>query len=169
MQANRPAGVLVLEKPVFASKEQTPVPHRRPYRILVADDDPESRTIFKLYLEHIGMQVYTTPDVDMVVGLVRFGWPDLIVCEWAVRHWESGRLILDVLDDTRSTSAVPRLVVTSRLLPATVIDELRGRCANLISKPVALRVLASAVETLAERSQNTPMENPIITAQARTS
>ena len=169
MQANRPAGMLVLDKPVFASNDQTSVPHRRPYRILVADDDPESREIFKLYLEHIGMQVYTTPDVDMVVGLVRFGWPDLIVCDWAVRHWESGRLILDVLDDTRSTSAVPRLVVTSRLLPAAVIDELRGRCANLISKPVALRVLASAVQALVERGQDAPIDNPVITAQARTS
>ena len=169
MQANHPAGVMVLEKPVFASKDQSLDPTRRPYRILVADDDPESRVIFKLYLEHIGMQVYTTPDVDMVVGLVRFGWPDLIVCEWAVRHWESGRLILDVLDDTRATSAVPRLVVTSRLLPATVIDELRGRCASLISKPVALRVLASAVEAVVERTQASPTSTPMITVQARTS
>ena len=164
MQANRPAGVLVLEKPVFASKDQTLLPTRRPYRILVADDDPESRAIFKLYLEHIGMQVYATPDVDMVLGLVRFGWPDLIVCEWAVRHQESGRLILDVLDDSKSTSTIPRLVVTSRLLPATVIDELRARCASLISKPVALRVLAVAVEAAAERSQATPIDTTVITA-----
>ena len=166
MQANRPAGVLVLEKPVFASKVQTLVPTRRPHRILIADDDPESRVIFKLYLEHIGMQVYTTPNVDMVLGLVRFGWPDLIVCEWALRQLESGRLILDVLDEAKPTSRVPRIVVTSRLLPAAVIDELRGRCANLISKPVALRVLATAIGAVAERSQATPIDTPPVTAQA---
>ena len=110
--------------------------------ILVADDNPDSRTIVALILEHRGYDVTVAADGAEAVRQARERHPDLILMDLQMPRL-SGLEAADVLKGDASTSHIPILAVTA----ATISEDIRehGFC-GILRKPVLPRQVMKAVE-----------------------
>jgi DNA-binding response OmpR family regulator len=139
-------------KNVMPDTHSTPVPaHRtpraRPLNIIVVDDDPALRTILSAGLAHFGHGVRTAADGTQLDALMDAAPADVIVLDVGLpgengyeiaarlrRHWQGGIIMATGLGD-----------VAQRVLG---LDS--GADIYLV-KPVDLRELAAAVDSLARR------------------
>ena len=110
--------------------------------ILVADDNPDSRVIIELILEHRGYGVATAADGEEAVRQAREHQPDLILMDLQMPRL-SGLDAADALKGDASTSDIPILAVTA----ATVREDIRehGFC-GVLRKPVLPRQVMQAVD-----------------------
>ena len=126
-------------------------------RILVVDDDPDTRLALSSILEEVGYEVIEAEDASGIVGTVRRRGPDLILLD-LVMPKVSGFDALAMLKKSRHTRDVPVVVVTA-LGRREDNDELRVRGASAcIMKPWEYgeiercvdRILATSAGTLRE-------------------
>jgi CheY-like chemotaxis protein len=110
-------------------------------KVLVVDDEPDSRILMAHYLRDFGCRVFTAPSAEEGIELARAEQPDLITLDLVmpgVSGWEA----LYRLKDDPETRGIPVVVVS------IVAEESRGRllgAVDLLTKPVEredlLRVL----------------------------
>ena len=120
--------------------------------ILVADDNPDSRSIIGLVLEHRGYEVATAADGEEAVRQAREHQPDLILMDLQMPRL-SGLEAAQALKEDVSTSDIPILAVTA----ATISEDIRnhGFC-GVLRKPVLPRQIMNAVEACCTRGSAAP-------------
>ncbi|MBW3554189.1 MAG: response regulator [Gemmatimonadetes bacterium] len=120
--------------------------------ILVADDNPDSRAIMGLILEHRGYDVSTAADGEEAIREARERHPDLILMDLQMPRLSGLEAALALKEDV-STSDIPILAVTA----ATIDEDIRehGFC-GLLRKPVLPRHIVSAVEVCCSRGSPAP-------------
>jgi CheY-like chemotaxis protein len=104
-------------------------------RVLVIDDEPDVRWLFRMTLERRGYEVLLAEDGLRGVAMAQRQRPDAIVLDLMMPVMD-GYGVLDALVKDERTSSVPVVVVTAKALP-----EEEDRCAaagarSLLVKPL---------------------------------
>lgn len=117
--------------------------------VLLVEDDPDNRIIFRTILEYHGHRVVEAVDGEVGVELARSTLPDLILMDITLPRLD-GWSAIRILRAAPETAAIPIVALT-----ALVLEEDRERarslgCAGYLSKPIALgRILAEVDRVLA--------------------
>jgi CheY-like chemotaxis protein len=80
-------------------------------RILVVDDDPDVRLMFKLIFESAGYQVSEARNGVAALILIKDSLPDLVVTDMVMPEMDGPELIRRIRSDKR-TATLPILAVT---------------------------------------------------------
>ena len=114
--------------------------------VLVVDDEPDQREIYRAVLRHAGYDVLEAADAKVGLELARTSSPDLILLDIAlpqVDGWEAARL----LKSDPSTASIPICAISARVLPA---DEhtraIRAGFECYLLKPIEPRQVLREVE-----------------------
>jgi two-component system, OmpR family, phosphate regulon response regulator PhoB len=83
----------------------------RPLNVLVADDHPDIREMFRIYLETVGISVRLAEDGRSAVTLARSEHPDVIVMDVNMPRL-GGREAVRLLRADEATSDIPIIVLS---------------------------------------------------------
>jgi DNA-binding response OmpR family regulator len=120
---------------------------RRP-TILVAEDDPKTAEVVRLYLVNAGFDVRLAADGASAIAAARDAGPDLVVLDWMLPR-ASG---ISVCRALRLESDVPVILLTAR---AGEDDRLRGLetgADDYVTKPFSPRELVARVRAVLRRT-----------------
>jgi CheY-like chemotaxis protein len=106
----------------------------RPLSVLIADDDPDSRTVYGQLFRHVGFEVVEAADARTALDLVHRACPDAVVCE-LLSYNDDEPSFVDVLRAEPAMLNIPIIVVTSWLLPADEVRAVAAGCSRFLSKP----------------------------------
>ena len=120
--------------------------HMEPRRILVVDDDPDVRMLFKVILESGGYQVSEARHGVGALILIRESIPDLVITDMLMPAMDGRELIARLRAETR-TADLPILAVSG--YPGA-IEAVTGADA-VLKKPIDRADLLATVESLIER------------------
>ncbi len=113
-----------------------------PQRILVAEDDDDSRALIKRYLEGKGYAVTAVADGDHALAALAGEGVDLAVLD----HMMPGRTGLEVLAAVRAAgNAVPIIMATAVTSPEQIVQALEQGADDYVTKPFSPSVLAARV------------------------
>jgi DNA-binding response OmpR family regulator len=116
--------------------------------ILVAEDDPKTAELVRLYLVNAGFEVRLAADGASALAIARETAPDLVVLDWMLPR-ESG---LSVCRSLRLESEMPVILLTAR---AGEEDRLRGLetgADDYLTKPFSPRELVARVRAVLRRA-----------------
>jgi DNA-binding response OmpR family regulator len=117
--------------------------------ILVAEDDPKTAELVRLYLAAAGFGVRLAADGISALAAARDGSPDLVVLDWMLPR-VSG---ISVCRSLRLESEVPIILLTAR---AGEEDRLRGLetgADDYVTKPFSPRELVARVRAVLRRTR----------------
>ena len=122
--------------------------------ILVVEDDPEVRDLLDHLLKDEGHSVVTAPDGIAALDSVRQGIarPDLILADYNLPHGMNGLQVAAKLRE-RFGSQIPVIILTGDISTRT-LREIGGQHCVQLNKPVKLRELTEAIQTLLRPSQS---------------
>jgi len=116
--------------------------HTPKRRVLLVEDDPDNRFIFRVILEHRGHEIIEAADGEAAIELARSAHPDLILMDISLPRLD-GWSAIRILRADPLTGAIPIMAVTAFAAPADQEWALSLGCAGYLAKPVALvRVVA---------------------------
>ena len=101
------------------------------YRVLIADDENEIRSLLRLYLENDGFQVMDVAAGTEVAGAMEEFKPDIVLLDIMM----PGKDGIRVLKDIRETSNVPVMIISARTADAERILGLNVGADDYICKP----------------------------------
>lgn len=116
----------------------------KPFRLLIADDDPDVRDLLALNFEAEGFQVVCAHDGVEAEGMVRNTAPDVVVLDVMMPDWDG----LDVLRSLRAnpeTRAVPVILLTARASDADVWEGWKTGTDYYMTKPFDIDELVRLV------------------------
>lgn len=122
-----------------------------PRLILLVDDDPDARRIFRTVLEQRGYRVLEAQDGIEGLRLARAFHPDLIIREHPIRL-PDGSTLAETLKADPTTSAIPIVTITSRATIPEVKAALDDHSVRVLLKPVSPPKVAQTVEGLLRAS-----------------
>lgn len=114
--------------------------------VLVVDDEPDQREIYRVVLRHAGYEILEAADAVDGIRLAHAHRPDLILLDIAlpaIDGWEAARR----LKADPATAAIPICAISARLLPTYERDRIAAagfECYLL--KPVEPRLVLREVE-----------------------
>jgi PAS domain S-box-containing protein len=114
-----------------AAVPQPAGPRLRDFKVLVVDDEQDSRDLMAHYLEELGCRVFTATSGEEGIAAAREHWPDLITLDLMMPGM-SGWDVLKRLKEDRELRRIPVVVVS------IVAAEGRGRllgAVDLVTKP----------------------------------
>ena len=116
--------------------------------ILVVDDDPDIREVFRTYLEHDGYDVLEAADAAAGRSLVQDRSPDLILLDVMMEEVDTGFTLAEELGGT-----IPIIIISSIADSSVkVFDADKLPIRDIVQKPVKREVLAEKVrKALAQR------------------
>lgn len=118
-------------------------------RILIADPDADSRTVFRIVLEHGGFEVRECARSDEALEQVREWDPQVMLLELTLPPADGYALMKAVLEVARPETGTggPRVVVlTARAVIAEEERALAAGCHVFLTKPIQPRRLLREVE-----------------------
>lgn len=131
---------------------------RRKSSILVAEDDPKTAELVRLYLVDAGFEVRLASDGAAALAAARDAAPDLVVLDWMLPR-ASG---ISVCRALRLESDVPVILLTAR---AGEEDRLRGLetgADDYVTKPFSPRELVARVRAVLRRASGAhPRTRPL--------
>jgi CheY-like chemotaxis protein len=114
--------------------------------ILVVDDDPSVRLVFRLILESGGYAVSEARDGIAALILIKDRLPDLVITDMVMPRLDGRELIERLRADGRS-ARIPVLAVTGN---ADMKEQMSG-ADWMLDKPVDRAILLAAVRSLLDR------------------
>ncbi len=122
-------------------------------RVLVADDDADSRAIVRQYLEFQGRQVLEAADGRACVIAAHVHRPDVIVLDLimpTLDGWDAAA----ALRADPATRSIPILALTATSQPDDRARALAVGCNRVAFKPIALADLIVAIDALHQEAQS---------------
>ena len=107
--------------------------------ILIVDDLPDQREIYRVILEHAGMQVLEAPDGHTAVALARAKVPDLVLLDVCLPDVDGFEVMRRLRAESR-TRRIPVVLLTASSVPAG-----QNGFVELLTKPVPPRDALEAV------------------------
>lgn len=120
-------------------------------RLLVVDDDPDTRTLLTFLFELEGAEIITAASADDALKIISFFKPDILISDLYLPDEDGCSLLLKVRNlETKRGRNIPAIALT-----ASAIDEDRNRALlagyNIYRcKPIDLDELVSLVASLAK-------------------
>jgi len=125
-------------------------------RILVVDDDADSRALLRKVLEDSGYQVEEAPDgPEAIDTLGRHGPFDLVTLDLRMEKMQ-GIDVLRRLRSTLSTAAVPVVVATAVEDPALAMELIEAGADDFVVKPVDPGRFVLRVQAVLRRRSSVP-------------
>jgi two-component system CheB/CheR fusion protein len=122
--------------------------------VLIIEDDPEIRSLLDLLLRDEGCDTATAPDGIAALDLVARGHirPDLILADYSLPRGLDG---LQVVEKLRAQlhRHIPVIILTSDI-SATTLRDIAGYDCVQLNKPVPLKELTQAVQSLLPASRS---------------
>lgn len=112
--------------------------------VLVIDDDPDTRSLFKHYLEAAGHAVLLASDGTSGLQIARSRQPDLILLDLALPSG-NGLEVLQQLKQPGNLAGVPVMVVTSLRSSACRAAAIAAQASAFLPKPIERGALLAAV------------------------
>jgi CheY-like chemotaxis protein len=120
--------------------------------LLVADDDEDTRALFRTLLTARGHRVVEARDGAECLEAARTARPDLLMLDLRMPGLD-GFEVMNRLRSDPSTAALPVLAITA-MAEATIQERaLKAGCAGILVKPVSPREVMTLVERLLVRAR----------------
>jgi CheY-like chemotaxis protein len=120
----------------------------RPLKIVVADDECDTREYFQEYLSHLGHDVRAAADGRQLVEICRAFSPDLIVTDYAMPGLDGLAAAAEVNRDR----AVPVILISGRDDPEALAKAGGSPVVQFLAKPVREAELRAAIAAVATRA-----------------
>jgi len=121
-------------------------------RVLVVDDDPDTRDVLKAALEGAGAEVLTTSSA----GETRIAFaqtpPDLLIADIGMPEEDGYALIASIREMESGASRVPAIALTARTRPEDVEQALAAGFQMHLPKPIDARRLLESIAALVSPS-----------------
>uniref|UniRef100_UPI00373FCD70 hybrid sensor histidine kinase/response regulator transcription factor n=1 Tax=Niabella soli TaxID=446683 RepID=UPI00373FCD70 len=126
-------------------------PHRQPYTVLIAEDNPELRALLKQELEHY-YNILLAPDGAAALEMVTESIPDLVISDIMMPRLNGDILCRKIKEDER-TNHIPVLLLTAKSTQNDQIEGLEKGADAYITKPFSTQVLELTIQNLLETQQ----------------
>jgi len=113
-------------------------------RVLVVEDEPDIINVLADLLSTAGYDVTTTDSVFGAAALVRQLDPCVVLLDLGLPYRPGTTLLAELKADPR-TADVPVLIISG--LPETLTEERRAQATAVLTKPVDIASLLSAVQS----------------------
>lgn len=117
----------------------------RPLKIVVADDERDTREYLQDYARHLGHDVWAAADGRQLVEICRAFKPDLIVTDYAMPGLDGLAAALEVNRDR----AVPVILISGRDDAEALAMADGSLVVQFLAKPVRNAELKAAIESVA--------------------
>jgi len=124
-------------------------------KILIIEDDPQTRENLMTILEMEGFQPSTAPNGRRGVELALRNQPDLILCDVMMPELD-GHGVLTALRADKRTSAIPFLFLTARGEKQDLRTGMNLGADDYLTKPVTASELLSAIDARLKRESLRP-------------
>ncbi|HWN17120.1 MAG TPA: response regulator, partial [Candidatus Dormibacteraeota bacterium] len=130
-------------------------------RVLVVDDDAETREVMAVALGREGAIVTTAPSVGEALAIIEHGWPDVLLSDIGMPG-EDG---YDLIRKVRHLEAIGGRHLPAIALTGYAADDDRRRVLEAgfdahVAKPVPAATMAPLIATLLEREGGLPHNQP---------
>jgi DNA-binding response OmpR family regulator len=115
-------------------------------RVLVVEDEIVSAKLLSTKLNNEGYEVEVAPCGEEAIALINTWEPHLILLD-IMMPGISGIGVLKYVREKFSETEMPVLMVTSRTLPADMVEALEAGANDYITKPINLKVAMARVKT----------------------
>lgn len=118
--------------------------------VLIVEDDPNSRKIYRLILESSGFRVLTAATGDEGVRVAREDHPAAVLMDLSIpgiNGWAATRM----LKEKRSTSDIPVIVITAHAFPEDRYRADEVGCDGFLTKPCDPMVVLEEVMRVTAR------------------
>lgn len=112
--------------------------------VLVVEDDPDSRTIYRTILRASGYAVVETGDGTEGIRLACACEPDLVLLDLDVPG-TNGWIVTRALRERVETATIPVVVLTAHVLPEHETRAREAGCSAFLSKPIAPREIVEEI------------------------
>ena len=119
-------------------------------RVLIIDNDADSRAVYRILLEHRGYEVLEAETAASGHAQALAQRVSLVVTELTLRH-EDGYALIEQLRADERTRDVCVVVVTARALREDEDRTAELGCALFLVKPVEPNVLANEIDQLMKK------------------
>ncbi len=120
---------------------------KRPYRILVVDDEDRMRRFIRLNLEYDGFEVVEASNGREALERVRDSLPDLVLLDVMMPDRDG----FEVLETLREISDVPVIMLTARGSEEDIVRGLELGADDYVTKPFSTRELVSRIKAVLRR------------------
>lgn len=135
-------------------------PGARPL-VLVVEDDPDSRAIYRMILRASGYAVVETGNGTEGLRLACACEPDLVLLDLEVPGTD-GWIVTRVLREREETATIPVVVLTAHVLPEHETRAREAGCSAFLSKPIAPREIVEEIRRILR--PHPPAERPVLPA-----
>jgi CheY-like chemotaxis protein len=126
-----------------------------PVRILVVEDNPESRDLIVYLLSAFGYAVFSASDGREGLEVMRRERPDLILCDLHVPELDGYEVARQVRLDPQFRN-LPLVAVTASAMPSDRDQVLAAGFDGYITKPIVPEEFVSQVESFLKRTIRPP-------------
>jgi two-component system, cell cycle response regulator DivK len=119
------------------------------HRILIADSDGDSRTVYRIVLQHHGYDVLDAADGPSALRLAQSGAVALVITELTLRALD-GHSLLEALMSDEKTAHIRVIVLTARALREDRERARNAGCVAFLTKPLQPTELLGEVRRLIE-------------------
>ncbi|MEM7115816.1 MAG: response regulator transcription factor [Chloroflexota bacterium] len=119
--------------------------------ILIAEDDPKTANLVKLYLEKNGYDVTAVNDGRSALDIARVRLPDLMVLDVMMPHLD-GLDVCRILRADEATKQIPIIMLTARSTEDDMLLGLDLGADDYITKPFSPREVVARVRTVLRRA-----------------
>lgn len=138
----------------MTSEDSLSAPPRRPYRVLLVDDEPGLREAVQAYLEDSGFEVTTAANGSQAFQVLSTAQPDVVISDVMMPGMD-GYEFLTQLRQLDAYAHLPVVFLTAKGMTTDRIQGYRAGADVYLSKPFDPEELVAIVENLAQRSQTT--------------
>ncbi len=121
----------------------------RPLKIVVADDERDTREYFQEYLSHLGHDVRAAVDGRQLVEICREFGPDLIVADYAMPGLDG----LTAAAEVNRARRVPVILITGRHDAEQTAQSDGELVIRFLAKPVKEAELRAAIASMATEAE----------------
>ena len=121
-------------------------------RVLVVDDDPDTRDVLKAALEGAGAEVLTTSSAGETRRAFAQAPPDLLIADIGMPEEDGYALIASIRQMEGGSSHVPAIALTARTRPEEVEQVLAAGFQVHLPKPIDARRLLESIASLVSPS-----------------
>jgi two-component system cell cycle response regulator DivK len=116
-------------------------------RVLLVDGDSDSRTVYRILLQHHGYDVVDTSSGEEGIRMALAGGLAAVVTELTLEHVDGHTLLTEIRADA-SMATLCVIVLTARVVPDERARAMRAGCTRFLAKPIEPRDLVAVLREL---------------------
>ena len=117
-------------------------------KILIVDDQPESRALIRTALETLPVEMVEATDGKEAMHLIETEQPDLLLSDYQMPNWD-GLTLCFQLHRRSDLKPIKTVLITGALMPADLLEAVNHKMVDAaLAKPVDVHKLQELVKQL---------------------